>query len=71
MAKRQRPPVIVPNAMKPGLQWYAKTYPQEAYARMLKVRAELVAEGYPKEAINAIMGKEADKWGLPHPPPLE
>lgn len=71
MAKRPRPSTIVPNALQPGLQWYAKTYPQEAYARMLKVRAELLAAGYSKEAINATIGKEADKWGLPHPPPLE
>lgn len=71
MAKPPARPTVVPNALRPGLQWYAKTYPQEAYDRMLKVRAELVAEGYPKEAISAIMGKEADKWGLPHPPPLK
>lgn len=71
MAKRQRPPVIVPNALKPGLQWYAKTYPDEAMARLMKVRRELAEQGYPKDVLNALINKEADKWGLPHPPPLE
>lgn len=61
-------PPTGPASLKGGLEWFARTYPEDAYAKLLKVRDELVAQGYPEKVVREMLNKQADQYGLPHLP---
>jgi hypothetical protein len=64
----------MPPLVRTGIEQWVRDYPNEAYARLLKVRTEMVAilgEGIPASAINRLMDAEADKWGAPRLPHLD
>ena len=64
----------MPPLVRTGIEQWVRDYPSEAYARLLKVRTEMVAmlgEGVTASAVNRLMDAEADKWGAPRLPHMD
>lgn len=64
----------MPPFMQDGIQQWVRDFPDDARARLLKVRSELLAmmgNSVPVSAVNRLMDAEADKWGAPRLPHLD